>query len=106
MSGRLGASDLAATTLTAVYTVPERRGASDVLISACNRTAGSIDIRIAIIDGGVGAVANEDYIEYDKALAANTSYERDDITLAPGDTVAAYASAIGVSVVVTGKTEG
>ena len=103
---RLGAADLAATTLTAVYTVADRRSVKKALINVCNRNATPVTVRLAIIDGAVGAVNAADYIEYDTPLAANSSLERSDLTLGRGDTIAAYASDTGVSVVVTGELQG
>ena len=54
--GRLGANDLAATTNTGVYTVPSGRKAT-VNLTICNRNATAVTVRVAHIDGAVGAVA-------------------------------------------------
>ena len=102
--GRLGAADLAAATNTGVYTVPASRKAT-VSVSLCNRTAADITVRLAHIDGAIGAVANEDYMEYDSTLPANGVIERERVTLAAADTIGVRASATGVSVVVRGIEE-
>lgn len=102
--GRLGAQDLAATTNTAVYTVPSSRKAT-VTISVCNRNSSAVTVRLAHIDGAIGAIANEDYIEYGTSIPANGTLERSGITLAASATIGAYASTTGVSAVVYGIEE-
>lgn len=100
-TGRLGAADLSATTNTAVYTVPARTVAK-VNVSVVNRNASAIAIRLAHIDGAIGAIANEDYFEYDVSIAANGVLERTDIYMQPGATIGAYSDTANVSVVVWG----
>ena len=103
--GRLGAASLSATTLTGVYTVPASRKAT-CTISLCNRGTADVTVRVANIDGAVGAVADEDYIEYGVTLPGNGGVlERTGITLTAAHTLAVYASATGVSAVVFGVEE-
>ncbi len=103
--GRLGAVSLAATTDTTAYSVPSGRIAT-VSVNFCNRTTSAIQIRLAHVDGAIGAVANEDYLEYDFTLPANGgTLERTGICMAATHTLLARASAIGVSVVVSGIEE-
>lgn len=103
--GRLAAADLAATTNTTVYAVPSARKAT-VNVSICNRTTGSLSVRLAHIDAAtVGSVANEDYMEYDTIVPANQVLERTGITMTAGHCLGAYASGTGLSVVVHGIEE-
>ena len=102
--GRLGAADLAATTNTSVYSVPAARKAT-CSVNVCNRNATSITFRLAHIDGAVGTIANEDYLEYGTTIPANGTYERTGITMTATHTLMAYASGTGASAVVTGVEE-
>jgi len=70
---RLGATTVVANTDTTLYTVPAGTSAVVSSVVACNRGAGAHTFRIAHVDGAIGVVANEDYIFYDKAVAANDS---------------------------------
>ena len=68
---RLGAEDMAAATDTSLYTVP---GGTEAIVSSvviCNRTANVATVRLAHVDGAIGAVADEDYIIYDDTIPAN-----------------------------------
>ena len=102
--GRLGASALAATTNTSTYSVPASRKAT-VTISFCNRTAGALTIRLAHVDGAIGVVADEDYLEYGSTVPANGVLERSGITMTATHTLLTYASATGISAVVSGIEE-
>jgi hypothetical protein len=102
--GRLGAAALAATTDTALYVVPAARKATCTL-NLCNRTASSVTVRVALIDGALGALATEDYIEYDTTLPPGGTLERTGITLAATHTLMVRASAASVSAVVWGVEE-
>lgn len=102
--GRLGAQDLAATTMTAVYAAPASRKAT-CSVSICNRNGSAVAVRLAYIDGAVGALANEDYLEFGTQIAANGVLERTGIPVSAGHTLAAYASNTGVSVVIVGIEE-
>lgn len=101
-SGKLGASDLAATTNTTVYTVPAST-LSVVNISVCNRNAAVVAFRLAIAESATPGV--EDYIEYDTSLGANSSFERTGIVIDATKLVVAYSDTANVSVVVWGYEE-
>ena len=98
----LGQSDLPATTLTDVYTVPS---ATETVISTvilANRTASAETFRIAIRPNGA-TVSDEHYIAYDVPLAANDSTTLTlGITLDAADVLSVYASAVDMSVNVFG----
>lgn len=98
----LGQSDLPATTLTDVYTVPS---ATETVISTvilANRTAADMTFRIAIRPDGA-SISDEHYIAYDVPLAANDSTTLTlGITLDAADVLSVYASAVDMSVNVFG----
>lgn len=98
----LGQSDLPATTLTDVYTVPS---ATETVISTvilANRTGSDMTFRIAIRPDGA-TVSDEHYIAYDVPLAANDSTTLTlGITLDATDVLSVYASAVDMSVNVFG----
>ena len=98
----LGQSDLPATTLTDVYTVPS---ATETVISTvilANRTAAAMTFRIAIRPDGA-TISDEHYIAYDVPLAANDSTTLTlGITLDAADVLSVYASAVDMSVNVFG----
>jgi len=70
---RLGATEVVANTDTALYTVPTGKRAVVATIQALNRNAGAQTIRLAHIDGALVDLAEEDYIEYNYSVAANTA---------------------------------
>ncbi|WP_136420285.1 hypothetical protein [Herbaspirillum sp. ST 5-3] len=98
-SGRLGASDLSATTNTSVYTVPASKVAT-VSVSICNRNATSVTVRLAVSTSGTPNDA--DYLEYDTTIDANSVLERTGIVMDETKVLVAYASGTGVSVVAYG----
>ena len=104
MSGRLGAADLAATTNTLIYTVTSSTVAT-VSISVCNRNVTGIVIRLAHLNGAIGTLANEDYIEYGHTICKNGVLERTGIVMAAGSTIVAYSDTANVSVQVYGWEE-
>lgn len=101
-SGRLGASDLAATTNTTVYTVPASTLAA-FSINVCNRGAVDARVRLALADSGTPGSA--EYLEYDALLPANGVLERSGLTLQADKRVVAYSSVANVSVLVVGIEE-
>ena len=103
-SGRLGAVDLAASTNTELYTVPVLTTTAFNL-SICNRSASSVNIRVAITSGAVGTLTNADYIEYDLVLASKDVYERTGIVASAGNTIVVYSSAIDVNAICWGFEE-
>jgi len=98
----LGRADLAATTDTSIYQVPtNNRAVAGVQLS--NRNSTSVTVRLAIVDGLVAALANEDYLIYDYELAANSFVQFSGLVLDSDDNVVAQASATGVAVNVWGE---
>lgn len=98
---RLAAADLAAATLTDVYTVPANRRAT-FTVNFCNRSAAERTVRLALCSG---AIQNADYIEFDTALPANGVLERTGLMLTAGQLVRARANSTDVSCVVWGAEE-
>jgi hypothetical protein len=98
----LGQNDLAATTLTDVYTVPASTETVISTIVIANRTASAESFRIAIRTGG-DAVEDKHYIAYDVPIAANDSTTLTlGVTLEATDVLSVYASAVDLSVNVFG----
>jgi len=93
---------LAATWLTSVHTFTT---AGTCNISICNRSSTDATVRIAIIDGALGALANEDWIEYDTQLTPNGIVERTGIVCEAAEQVCVYASTANISVRVHGWEE-
>jgi hypothetical protein len=102
--GRLGAVDLAATTNTAVYTCPAGYSVT-VNVNVCNRNGSAINIRLMVLDGAIGTLADEDYIEYDFPIPANGVLERTGIVLTEGQVIGAYSDTADVTVQVWGIEE-
>jgi len=104
-TGKLGANDLAATTLTTVYECPAATY-SVVSINICNRgtsTTGvriAIGIRIAIADSATPGAA--EYIEYDTEVFSKNVLERTGIVLAATQRIVVYSTQASVSAVVVG----
>lgn len=70
---RLGAEEIdgvtnAVATNISLYTVPASTETIVSAINVCNRSAVTGTIRIAHVDGAIGAVADEDYIIYDETI--------------------------------------
>lgn len=102
--GRLGAADLSATTNTGIYTCPTDKRAT-VVVSLCERAGTNIKFRLALIDGDIGDISNEDYFEYDQTLYSNGSYRETGIAINEEQTVMAYSDTANVSVVIWGVEE-
>lgn len=100
-SGRLGAASLAATTNTSIYTVPASTVAV-VNVSVVNRNATPIVFRLMHLNGAIGTLAVEDYIEYDITIPANGILERSGIVMAATHVIGAYSDTANVSVQVHG----
>lgn len=101
-SGRLGASDLSATTNTTVYTVPADTLAA-FCVNICNRNTSSITVRLALAASGTPSAG--EYLEYDTVIMGNGVLERTGLVLDAGKLVVAYSSTANVSVVVVGIEE-
>jgi hypothetical protein len=98
----LGQNDLAATTLTDVYTVPASTETVISTIIIANRTASAETFRIAIRPAG-DTISDEHYIAYDVPIAANDSTTLTlGITLEATDVLSVEASAVDISVNVFG----
>jgi len=73
-TARLAAEDIDGTTNAIdtnilLYQLPALRYCEELVVSVVNRNNVTVDIRLAHVDnGGIGALANEDYIYYDVTL--------------------------------------
>jgi hypothetical protein len=93
----LAQSAPAATTDTDIYTVGSGKQAVVSTITVANRSASAITYRIAVRPAGA-TLANEHYLAYDVALAANdTTALTLGITLTATDVVTVYASTADLS---------
>ncbi len=102
-SGRLGAANLSATTVTDLYTVPASKLAT-VTLSLCNRNATSVTVRVGVSDTTV-TQGDDEYIEYGAIIAGYGVLERTGIVLAATQILTVYASGTGVSAVCWGFEE-
>jgi len=98
-TGRLGIADLAATTLTTLYTCPATTF-TVASVNICNRTAAPITVRLAV--ASLATPTNAEYIEYDTTIAANQVLERTGIVIDAGKLIVVRSSATGVSAVAYG----
>lgn len=88
----LGQSAPAATTATDLYTVPALTSSVVSTISVCNRGTNTASFRISVRPAGA-AQANQHYVVYDGAIAANDMLAFTlGITLATTDVITVYAS--------------
>ena len=93
----LGQISPAATTETALYTVPASTSAIGSSIIIANRSTTVATFRVSIVVGGV-ATTNKDYIYYDLPIGANDTFIATiGITLATTDVVRVYASNTNLS---------
>lgn len=93
---------LAATTWTAVYTVPASTE-STVNVRLTNRTTAGIKCRVAI--SATTTPTDADYINYDVEIPANGILEATGLVCAASERVTVYAAATGISVRVHGFEE-
>ena len=98
-TGILGTEDLAATTNTVVYTVPNETF-SVVSINITNRNAQARDIRLAV--AAADTPTNAEWIEFDSELLGNGVIERSGVVIDAGKRVVAYSNSTDVNVVVYG----
>jgi hypothetical protein len=98
-NGRLGANDVQASTLTAVYTVPVDTFAV-VSLSLCNRANQATNIRVAVASSSTPTDA--EWIEYDTELYGKGVLERTGIVMDAGKVLVIYSTATGVSAVAFG----
>lgn len=99
-TGRLGAADLAATTLTNVFQVTAAKTAS-FSVSLCNRNSTSVTVRLALASTSASPTAAE-WLEYDTTILANSVLERTGLALDATKYLVAYAGSTGVSAVAYG----
>lgn len=93
----LGQSAPAATTETALYTVPAATEAIISTITVCNRAATSATFRIYVAADGA-ATANAQYLIYDSSINANTTAAFTlGITVNASDVIRIYASTANLS---------
>jgi hypothetical protein len=93
----LGQSAPSATTNTDVYTVGSGKQAIISTITVANRSASARSYRIAVRPAGA-TLANQHYLAYDVALAANdTTALTLGVTLTATDVVTVYASTADLS---------
>jgi hypothetical protein len=98
----LGQADLAATTLTDVYTVPSSKMAVLSSIVVCNRNGSASSYRVAVAPDGVSSDPKH-FLVYDAPIDANTSHAMTwGISLSEGDIVRAYSADPNVSVNIFG----
>ena len=103
-TGRLGVVELAATTNTSVYQVATGLSAT-VSVSFLNRNVASATVRLALVDGAIGALVDEDYIEFDVVIPPNGILERGGIVLSSEESVIVYSDVATVNVRVHGFEE-
>lgn len=90
----LGRKAAAATTEEELYTVPSATSAVVSTIVIANRSASTRTYRLAVKPASGTTIADEHYIAYDIAIAANDSTALTlGITLAAGNSIRCYASA-------------
>jgi len=93
----LGQSNPAATTLTALYTVPAATSVTASTIAICNRTSSNKRARVSVAVAGA-ADSLEQYLYYDVLVLKNDSiFATIGITLAATDVVRVYTDAVGLS---------
>ena len=93
----LGQSDPAATTVTTLYTVPDKTMTTVSSIVAANRSGSAITFRLSVHVEGASA-DDKQYLYYDKSVAANDSLTIViGITLNQTDVVKVYTSAVNMS---------
>jgi hypothetical protein len=88
----LGQIAPAATTATAIYTVPSATEAVVSSIVVCNRSAASATFRISVRPNGA-TLANQHYLAYDAGIAASdTMILTIGVTMDAADVLEGYAS--------------
>lgn len=98
-TGILGTADLAAGTLTTLYTVP-----SDTFtvasVSIVNRGNNAVGIRLAV--AATDTPTNAEWIEYDTTLDPKAILERTGIVLDETKKIVVYSTAVNVNAVAFG----
>jgi hypothetical protein len=100
----LGRKAVAATTAEELYVVPASSSAVVSTIVIANRSAGADTYRLAVKPTSATTLANEHYLAYDIAIAANDSTALTlGITLAAGNVIVTYASAADLTITAFGS---
>lgn len=98
----LGQSNIAAATLTDVYTVPPLTEVVNSSIFICNRSGAVRTFRVSIAKAGA-ADDGKQYIYYNEALPKDTTFVfTTGITLGAGDVIRVYSNGNNVSVNIFG----
>lgn len=93
----LGQQAPAATTLTALYTVPASTSATCSTLSICNQNAAKIKARVSVAVAGAADIAKQ-YLVHDLELLGHESAMLTlGVTLAATDVVRCYADTTNVS---------
>ena len=98
-TGILGTADLAAATLTTVYTVPDDTFCV-ASISVVNRGNTSIGIRLAV--AALDTPNDGEWLEYDTTLDAKSVLERTGMVLEAGKKIVVRSTAINTNAVAFG----
>lgn len=99
----LGQAAPAATTWTALYTVPAVTTAIISTFSACNKGPTDIKIRVAVRPGGA-ALADQHFEFYDFSVPANNRLSATEgFTLGAADVFAVWADQVGMSFALYGQ---
>ena len=98
-TGKLGSGDLAATTLTTVYTCPADTF-TVASVSFCNRGNSAVAVRLALANAD--SPTDAEYLEYDVEILGKGVLERTGIVLNATEKLVVYSSAANVSVVAFG----
>lgn len=101
-SGRLSAVDLLAGVNTLLYTMPGGR-AMNVSVRIVNRNTEDVTIRLALLDGDLSTLADEDYIEYNTILRANGYIEHEVISMSQLQTLVGYSDTSNVTFQIGGS---
>lgn len=100
---QLGKSAPAATTLTALYTVPVATNTVISTISVCNRSVTATTFRISHAPAGA-ADANDQYFAYDAPIAGNSTVPFTlGIAMQATDILRIYAGAATLTFIVWGE---
>jgi hypothetical protein len=101
-TGRLGTADftvVGAGVNHSLYSVPLATF-TVATVSFCNRTASSVNVRLAIATGA--SPGNAEFVEYDVQISPNGVLERTGLVLAAGQLIVVRSSAVNVSAVAYG----
>jgi hypothetical protein len=93
--GRLGVAELAADTLTAVYTVTTAMD-SECTIFLSNISKSNVKYRIAIVDGLAANIADEDYVRYSGTLSPGESIEPITVVMDAAESVCVWGDIAGL----------